>query len=196
MLALILVPFALLGGGIERFVATLQGRPLGGAEGAMLVVGSLTADAVLPVPSSVVLVWSGKKLGTAAGAAAGTTGLVGGGMFAWWLGRLAARGRCTRLISDEQRTQLDRVFARWGGLTLALTRAIPVIAEAAAFLAGLAGVPAHRSLTSLVLGSAPVALAYAVSGAASTDREWVSWLVAVVLPAGAWLAWRSFVRKD
>lgn len=136
--------------------ATLAGL---GAVAALAAVGLLIADVVLPVPSSVIMVWLGAHHGWLAGAALSLAGCVGATALAFWLGR---RGGplFARIVPPPERARADAVLARWGMLAIAVTRPVPIVAETTAVVAGASpAVSWCRMLIAAVVGSAPWAVA-------------------------------------
>lgn len=137
-----------------------------GAVAALAAVGLLVADVVLPVPSSLIMVWLGASQGWLAGAALSLAGCVGATVLAFWLGR---RGSplFERLVPPHERARADALLARWGTLAIALTRPVPIIAETMAVVAGASPAVSWRGvLIAAVAGSAPLAVVYGLTGAA------------------------------
>ncbi|NVB79370.1 MAG: hypothetical protein HOV81_13330 [Kofleriaceae bacterium] len=137
-----------------------------GALAAVAAVGLLIADVLLPVPSSLVMVWLGASQGWLAGAALSLVGCVGATVFAFWLGR---RGGplFERLVPRDERARADAFLARWGVLAIAVTRPVPIIAETTAVVAGASPAVRWRGmLIAAIAGCAPWAVIYGLSGAA------------------------------
>lgn len=137
-----------------------------GALAALVAVALLIADVVLPVPSSLIMVWLGASHGWLIGASLSLVGCVGATVFAFWLGR---RGGplLERLVPRDERARVDRFLARWGVLAIAVTRPIPIVAETTAVVAGASPAVGWRGMVvAAVAGSAPWAVIYGLSGAA------------------------------
>lgn len=120
-----------------------------GATGALL----LTADVLLPIPSSVIGTLLGGRLGFSAGFAFTLAGLGVGQLVGYALGRLWPARWSTELAAAPS---FALVF---------LSRPVPVFAEAVAVAAGAARVPLGRYALSMLLGNALYALALAGNGA-------------------------------
>ena len=195
VLALILVPFALFGDAVEAStsaaLARLRDQP---ALAAALIVALLAGDSLLPVPSSVVSTAAGAIFGWKLGAAVIWSGMTLGAVIAYALGRGAARDLAPRWFPLPEIERARRIVTNAGPLALVLTRAVPVLSEAAALAAGAARMPFGLFLVTVALADAAVALAYAVVGAAAATSG--SFLLAftglAAIPAVAWLAWRSW----
>lgn len=167
-------------------------RPLA----ALLIVGLLAGDVLLPVPSSAVNALAGLLFGWAAGAALIWLGLTLGCVIGYALGARGARPLVRRWIGDAA---LDRAVRRFGPvapLTLVLTRAVPVLAEAGTLAAGAAGLPLGAYLWTTGLANAGVAIVYAGVGAGvgaaalGADSLLLAVFAAAGLPAVAWAIWR------
>jgi uncharacterized membrane protein YdjX (TVP38/TMEM64 family) len=151
--------------GVELLVDPAPVLERFGALAALLAVGLLVADVVLPVPSSILMVWLGAAHGWAAGAVLSLVGAIGAAAVAFWLGR---RGGplVDRLVAPPERQRADAALTRWGPLAVAVTRPVPIIAETTALLAGTSPMRWRALLSAAAIGAAPPALLYALAGAA------------------------------
>ena len=164
---------------------------------ALLIVGLLAGDVVLPVPSSVVNALAGLLFGWVFGAVLIWLGLSLGCGLGYALGAQGARPLARRMVGD---LDLARAVARFGPTapaTLALTRAVPVLAEAGTLAAGAAGMPLGAFLRVTSLANAGVAIVYAGVGAAALNAHsfLLAFLAAAGLPALAWGVWRLTGRR-
>lgn len=178
MLAFILVPFALAGERMDGW-SVAQLRALGDRPllVALLVVGLLAADVLLPVPSSIVATLAGVTLGFAGGAAATLAGMVAGCVVAYGVGRWAGAPAAERIVGASEVRRLHELARRHGGWSLALARPVPVLAEASTLLAGAAAMPFGRFLAVTTAANLGVAAAYAAVGAFAANVQ--SFLLAV-----------------
>ncbi len=197
VLALILLPWALaadqLAAAAGALAADLAARP---ALLALLVVGLLALDPLLPVPSSIVAVAAGAGLGPWAGAAAIFAGLMAGCVLGHGLGRWPGRAVATRVVGAAALAGLAAPAGRIGPLLLLASRPVPVVAEAVMLLAGAAGLPLVRVLLHVAPANAALALLWAGAGAAAGDgRLLPAVLAALLLPALAHAAWPLLRRR-
>ncbi len=133
-----------------------------------LVVGLLTLDTVLPVPSSVLATVAGRTLGLAGGAAAIFVGLCLGNVLGYLIGRLAAAPVVERLVGPEQLAWARaRIGTRPGAIALFVTRPVPILSEAAVVLVGAARAPLRRTAAVLATANVGLAVVYAALGAAA-----------------------------
>jgi uncharacterized membrane protein YdjX (TVP38/TMEM64 family) len=160
----------------------------GAAVAAVASVALLASDAVLPIPSSVVMVANGAVFGAAAGSTLSLLGAMGSALLAYWLGRRG--GRLLALMSSPRQAEAaERFFARWGALAVALSRPLPILAETIALLAGAGRMAPRRFVGGALAGNAPICVAYGVAGAAAD--HYVGY-AAIALPAAALLAAACF----
>jgi uncharacterized membrane protein YdjX (TVP38/TMEM64 family) len=137
-----------------------------GTLAALAAVALLVTDVVLPVPSSIIMVWLGASHGWLAGAALSLAGGVGAAALAFWLGR---RGGplFQRIVPGAERVRADAFLARWGVLAIAVTRPVPIVAETLAVVAGASPAVSWRGmLIAATVGCTPWAVAYGLAGAA------------------------------
>jgi uncharacterized membrane protein YdjX (TVP38/TMEM64 family) len=140
----------------------LPGR--GGAATGLMIVALLVADVVIPVPSSLLMIANGVFYGIAAGTAFSVIGATGAAVLGWALGRRGAHP-AGRFIPTTERMRAQALVERWGVLAVIASRPVPILAEAVAIVAGLAGMRLRELLPAAVLGSLPAALLYAATGA-------------------------------
>lgn len=157
--------------------------------GAVLGVGLLMADVVLPVPSSLVMLAHGAAFGVVAGAALSLVGSLGAALLGLALGRRGG-ALLDRVVPQQERRRADALLARWGTLAIVVTRPVPLLAETTVLLAGASGVGWARTAGAAVVGSLPAAVLYALAGAAAADVASTPVVFAFVLAlaAATWLA--------
>ncbi|MBL9148245.1 MAG: VTT domain-containing protein [Phycisphaerae bacterium] len=163
-----------------------QGSPMSIAA---LCAGLLASDILLPIPSSVVATFAARMLDPTYAVAAIVGGSAASATLGWLLGRLLRRAALERVVGADALERADRSFGRWGLWAYACTRAVPILAEELAILAGAHRVPFWRVYLPLTLAaSLPMALFYvaAVRLLSRTDGAdppfWALALVASALP--------------
>ncbi|MDP9021450.1 MAG: VTT domain-containing protein [Actinomycetota bacterium] len=158
---------------------------------AVLGVGLLVADVVLPVPSSAVMVTHGALFGVAVGAALSLTGGVGATLVAFVIGRRGQR-LVDRIVPTDQRQRADRLLARYGLLAIVVTRPLPMLAETTAIVAGTSRLRLGPALLAGAAGNLVPAAVYAVTGAvaASFVDQTVMFLLVVAVAVLFWFAAR------
>lgn len=198
LLAAIIIPFLLfeeqLTGWTGETLRALAARPWLGAG---LVVALLAGDAVLPVPSSILSAFAGGIFGWRLGWLVIWTGMTLGCVVSYGLGARAGRGVGLRIVGLSELERARRLFTDVGPAALVVTRAVPVLGEAATLVAGAARMPFALFMLSTGAANAVVAAAYAGVGAAamSSGSFLLTFLGLVSLPALAWGAWRLMARR-
>ena len=149
--------------GIHLSLDSERARQLGGPSAMAIGCGLLIVDVVLPVPSSVVMIAHGAVFGTVRGGLISIAGSTGAAVFAFLLGRLGQKA-FRRFITPEEHDRAAALLERWGLTAIAVTRPIPVLAEAVAIIAGASRFGLARCTVAALLGSAPAAFVYAWAG--------------------------------
>lgn len=192
MLALIIVPFLLWGDAIERWANAFVQSGAGRWQAAAIIAALLAADIVLPVPSSLLSTAAGVLLGFALGSLTSWIGMTAGCVIGYRMGLHAPAGR---LLGEVETRRVKAAADRFGDWTLVLFRAVPVLAEASVFFAGLTAMPAGRFLTITSLSNLGISAAYAATGAWFGGREnfLMVFAGAIGIPACALLIARLFL---
>lgn len=198
VLAAILVPFVLFGDALTQWaasaIAALRQQPWLGAG---LIVALLAGDAVLPVPSSLLSTAAGSLFGWQLGWLVIWSGMTLGCVFGYAVGAGASRGLAGRWFALGELERARRRFTDVGPVALIVTRAIPVLAEAATLFAGGARMPFGVFIVATGVANAGVAAAYAGIGAAaaSSGSFLVAFIGLVSVPAIVWTGWRLWTRR-
>jgi uncharacterized membrane protein YdjX (TVP38/TMEM64 family) len=196
LLGAILIPFAAFGNQLETWAAALieLSSTHAGAVFAVVVL-LLMLDVALPIPSSLVSTTGGILLGFTGGLAASSLGLTLGAVIAYGVGRYSA-GAARRLVGSDDTQRLCSAFNRHGDWLIVVSRSVPVLAESAPVVAGVARMPFGRFVASAGLASVGVAAAYSLLGASAGSAT--SFLLvfggAVLVPLGPML-WLRRTRR-
>lgn len=145
----------------------------------------LTADVFLPVPSSLIAVFLGARLGPLWGTLAIMAGLNLGAAVGYCAGRCAGSPLLGRFASGAQLESLRSLEGRLGYVGLAMARSVPVLSEASVLAAGAARWSVRRLWLLLLTANACLALVYGLFGATGASRSSPAWLFAggIVVPA-------------
>lgn len=181
LLALILIPFLLWEDAMTAFATALITGHKTAWWIAPAIAALLAADIVLPIPSSLLATTSGALLGFAAGALANFTGLTLGCLGGYYAGRPAG----AKLLKENEKQRLEILWQKYGDWTIVLTRAVPVLAEAAAVFAGASRMETKRFFKFTALANAGVAIFYAAIGAfaMSANSFLAAFFGSLLLPA-------------
>jgi uncharacterized membrane protein YdjX (TVP38/TMEM64 family) len=184
VLAVPIVPFLLAGQHLEQQLsdwleATANKTPI-----FWVVVAILSTDVLLPIPSSVVSTFAGWQLGVTSGTLASWLGMTAGAVVGFALARAVGRPLAERLIERDELDRMRFLSARFGPKTLVLCRALPVLAEASVLFVAATGLSWPKFFVPTALANLGIALAYAILGSSSADRNLLIWAIAgsIALP--------------
>lgn len=178
------LPFLFFGGQLESWLRGVTENPPSVIATTVLVIGLLSTDILLPIPSSVVSTLSGWQLGWWGGTLATWTGMNLGAIIGF---ALARRWGTPFALWFSQVKNLERIRPmsdRYGPFVLVITRAMPVFAEAAVLICGIHQLAWRRFLLAVILSNLGIALAYSTFGDYAEEHQWLplALAVAVVLP--------------
>ncbi len=167
----------------------------GGTFAALLGVGLLIVDVVLPVPASLVMMANGAQFGPIAGTLLSLVGSVGAGVGGFLLGRWGGP-LLDRIMSPSERRRATALLERWGGLAIVLTRPLPILAEVTSILAGTSSMRWGPMMSATLVGSLSAATLYSVAGATAARLDSpVLIFIAVLAMAGLfWIVSRLQIR--
>jgi uncharacterized membrane protein YdjX (TVP38/TMEM64 family) len=148
---------------------------------AMIGVGLLVVDAIVPVPSSVVMVALGATFGFIGGLVLSVGGSVGGFAVGYLIGR-RSRESLGSVLDGGDGVRAAALVRRWGVLAVVVSRPLPLVAETVAFSIGAFGMRPLVAFMGAVVGAIGPAAAFSYAGwrgASTTDGAVVFVLVAV-----------------
>ncbi|NBB94986.1 MAG: hypothetical protein GVY16_04520 [Planctomycetes bacterium] len=176
----------------EGFAVDLADRP---AVGWLMGLGLLVADLVLPVPATGVISALGTVYGFWLGWLISATGSTLAGLVGYGLVRFGGDRFASRLARREELKDLRHCFNRYGGVAIIASRALPVLPEVMAVLAGLARMRFRLFLAAILTGTIPAAGLFAWWGStAGKNAPGISFVVAVVVPLGMWILLLPLLR--
>jgi uncharacterized membrane protein YdjX (TVP38/TMEM64 family) len=167
-----------------------------GAGPALLGVGLLVSDAVLPVPSSVVMLSLGALYGAPLGIALAWCGRFAMALVGFAIGR---RGGplMARYIGEREEARARDLVERRGAIAIVASRPLPLVAETVTIVAGASGMPWRRAIVASAVGSLPEAVAYGLAGGVSAsfkDAAFV-WGFFLLVASAFWLVERAAARR-
>lgn len=190
-----LVPWLLWGARLDHAVAAWLDPPPTAPVLAAAEIGVLAADILLPVPSSLVATLGGASLGVIAGTACAWLGMTLGSCAGWLLGRAAGiRGAVP--VDAETRAFVEAKQCRYGPLVVVVTRPLPILAEAAALMAGSAGMPGRVFLAAAAPANLAIAFAWSLAGSLGRDADSLQWVAVAALAVPAVVAAVVAVRRQ
>jgi uncharacterized membrane protein YdjX (TVP38/TMEM64 family) len=114
--------------------------------------------------------------------------MTAGSMAGWWLGRIAG-GRAVAGLAADEREQLMAQQRRYGPLGVVLSRPLPLVAEAAALLAGATGMGWQAFLLAAGGGNLAIAMVWSVAGAMGRQADTLQWMLIGSLVVPVAITW-------
>lgn len=163
----------------------------------MIVAGLLFADLFIAVPTLTITLLSGYFLGFELGFAYALAGYWLAGGTGYTLSRAFGRRALTAVTKDTQKiAEMDDLFSRHGLMVLSMARAVPILAEVSACLAGATKLPVRRFALGWAINSVPYAAIAAYAGSVSSlDDPKPAIFTAIGLTAVLWTAWYVFRKR-
>lgn len=186
VVALVSLPFVLFG---EEFAFPLLETP-GARRWALIAisVALLSADAIAPIPSVIVIVGLAVKAGWLAGIIGGTVGLTGQVFFAGLFGRYALGPVAPRFFPQAELSRVRSMLHDRLALTLACLRSVPVLAEVSVVVAASVGVPLRRIMVVTLVPNVAIASIYSMAVDASFLTAVIAFFATVV---PSYIIWRA-----
>ncbi|NLW43870.1 MAG: TVP38/TMEM64 family protein [Syntrophomonadaceae bacterium] len=162
---------------------------------ALLAILLLSADVVVPVPSSVMMTVNGALFGIWLGALISLLGGLGAALIGFTLGR-GMTPLVQRWVSQQEWEQARRFLARWGSIGIIITRPIPILAETMSIAAGTS-LSCRKVLWASFWGLLPIALLYSLSGAMATDLKtsFASFFLSLTMAGIFWWIGKRYFQK-
>ena len=164
-LSIPILPLIILGLSFESRIEEWLAVPMTPARRFWLIVGLLSTDLLLPIPSSAVSTYGGGRLGFWLATAASWLGMTIGGFIGYAGGRWLGEPFVRRMVGEQDIRAMRRFLDRHSPLAVIATRPLPILAEAAILLIGVARLPLRRLLPALLIGNLAVSAVYSAFGA-------------------------------
>jgi len=183
-LAVPIVPFLGFGPWLEGRIEGWLDPPPSPALVALASVALLSSDVLLPIPSSVVSTVAGAQLGMALATVVSWSGMTLGAAGGFMLAKAFGRPLACRLSSADDLARLETVSRQYGAWILIVTRALPILAEAAVLLLGATGLPWRRFWPAVMLSNLGIAAVYSALGhfARAGDQMPLAIAASIALP--------------
>ncbi len=157
----------------------------------LLGIGLLMADLLLPVPGTIVMSALGAVYGFWIGGLLATVGSMLAGMLGYGVGRFFNDNLAKRWLGERDFEKGRALFGRGGAWVVAMSRALPILPEVLACMAGLLRMPFGKFCAALACGAVPMGFLFAWIGI--MGREYPGWglgfslgVPAVLWGAAAW----------
>ncbi|CCN50559.1 hypothetical protein MADA3029_940233 [Vibrio nigripulchritudo MADA3029] len=156
----------------------------------------LFADLFVAMPTLTITILSGFFLGQWYGAVAAILGMMLAGTIGYLLGNRFGDRLLNVLIKDtKQIEEAKSAFKKHGFVMILLSRAVPILPEVTACLAGMTGMKFSRFIVAWSISTIPYCLIAVYSGSISSlDDPKPAIITAVLMTSGLWLGWYMFRR--
>jgi len=151
----------------------------------------LFADLFIAIPTLTVTILSGYFLGHAYGAIAALSGTILAGVSGYAISRYYGNGIMTFLITDEKkRREAISAFDKAGFAMILLSRAIPILPEATACLAGMTKMKFWKFFLAWSVSTIPYVLIATYAGSISSVKDpKPAILAAILISSFLWIFW-------
>jgi uncharacterized membrane protein YdjX (TVP38/TMEM64 family) len=193
-----IIPFLFFGGQFEEWLKKFSEEPPADGATAAVVIGLLSTDILLPIPSSVISTLSGWQLGWWRGTLSTWVGMNLGAVIGFALARRWGQPFARWFSKPEDMERMQEVSDRYGPFVLVLTRAMPVFAEASVLIAGIHRLAWRRFLPAILLSNLGIALGYAAFGDFAEQHQWLPLAlgVSVAIPVLVAAAAKRFIPNQ
>ena len=163
-----------------------------------IVAGLLFADLLIAVPTMATLLLAGYFIGAVNGAIAGAIGLLAAGIAGYWISRFYGDALVVHIVKDAaERDKAAETFRQHGPIVILLARAMPILPEVSACMAGLTRMPFAKFLGLWLINVLPYCALAAYAGSVSTlDDPKPAILTAIGVSAFFWSGWAIFNRQQ
>jgi len=164
-----------------------------------ILIGSIIAlllflDLFVAMPTLTLIILSGFFLGPILGATFSIIGLISAGFCGYTISHYHGDKLARILIRDESElVKAKQSFQQFGVATILLSRAIPILPEVSACMAGLTRMPKAKFAAAWLLSTVPYALIASYAGAISSKSNLKPAIIAAIgLTTFFWLAWAAY----
>lgn len=159
-------------------------------------IALLVADLLLPIPGTVVMSALGAVYGFWLGGLLAAVGSMLAGVTGYGVGRFFKEGFSRKWLGGRDFEKGKALFSRNGALVVAVSRALPILPEVLACMAGLLRMPFGKFCLALACGSVPMGFLFAWIG--MVGRESPGWGLAfsLAVPAVLWGAAAWWKRRS
>jgi membrane protein DedA with SNARE-associated domain len=130
---------------------------------AVLSATFLASDIFLPIPSSPIMILNGRMLGLTFGSVVSLIGGVTSSLIGFQIGR-GSKVIVQRWFNHEDIKKSNELISKWGNSAIVISRALPILAEAVAIVAGSGSMTIKRFFVFSVTGQLLISLTYAFIG--------------------------------
>lgn len=165
---------------------------------ALIISSLLFLDLFIAMPTLTIIILAGFFLGFSGGFFAAFTGVLLAGLSGYLLSRLAGESVLNFIIKDKKKQQqVKDSFNHHGVAMLLLSRALPILPETSACLAGMTKMPFWRFISCWLISCVPYVLIATYAGSVSSlNNPQPAIYTAIILSSSLWFCWWLYSRKS
>ena len=162
-----------------------------------MIVLFLFIDLFIAVPTMTIIILAGYFIGFELAVFYTFLGLLSASLTGYFLSRKYGLKILNKLSSnEEQKIEMTELFNKHGVLVLVLSRAVPMLPEISACLAGTCNMSLKRFLLAWSLGTIPYLCVIAYAGSISNlDNPMPAIYAAIGITILFWFLWLIFMKK-
>jgi uncharacterized membrane protein YdjX (TVP38/TMEM64 family) len=155
----------------------------------------LMADLLLPIPGTVVMSALGVVYGFWLGGILAAFGSMLAGMLGYGVGRFFNERFARKWLGDKDFEKGKSLFEKSGAWVVAMSRALPILPEVLACMAGLLRMSFGKFVIALACGSVPMGFLFAWIGTVGRDQPAWGLAFSLGVPAVLWTA-AALMRRE
>lgn len=155
----------------------------------LISFGLLSADSLLPVPSSIVMFMNGAVLGLVGGFVLSLVAAMSSSFIGYYIG-FQLSGVANRFFNTKETETAETLLERYGWLAILMSRGLPILAESVAMVTGNLKYGLRPFFWSNLVGYIPVCAIYALAGHYSFETQslLIAFAVNLLLASVFWIA--------
>lgn len=161
----------------------------------LLGIGLLLSDLLLPIPGTVVMSALGAVYGFWLGGLFAVIGSMLAGTLGYGIGRFFDERFAKKWLGEKDFKKGHELFSERGSLMVAVSRALPILPEVLACMAGLVRMGFGKFLVALACGSVPMGFLFAWIGTFGVDYPGWGLAFSLGVPAVLWGSVAIWERK-
>ncbi|KKS13358.1 hypothetical protein A2617_00130 [Candidatus Daviesbacteria bacterium RIFOXYD1_FULL_41_10] len=184
---------------VSNLVEVGIGRLPANPTSALIIIGLLVADILIPIPSSIVMVASGILFGPILGGLVALTGSLIGSLLNFQISRAFGRERVQGWLKNDGYDRLSSLMQKYGAVTVILTRMVPIAMESVSSIAGLSLMKFRKFIILNLIGFTPIVFLYSSTGAIYKNTEpqniFIVLTAGFLVPLAVWLWYNKIVSN-
>lgn len=162
---------------------------------ALIIMGLLIADIIIPVPASIVMIVSGILFGGFLGGIIALAGSLLGALINFQLSRKLGREKIAKWLGDKEYNRLSVAMDKYSGFVVILTRMVPLAMESISTLSGISEIKFKKFFLLNLIGFLPIIFLYSYTGAVyKTNHIYNIFLILVIGFFAPLIIWYSLIK--